>query len=792
MADRTVTDTTLLGDWADQYNLLAGDIGDIDTVTTTATDVVGAVNELDGEIGTLASLTTTANGNLVVAINEVDADLADKAPLASPALTGTPTAPTAAASTNTTQIATTAFVQGELTGLSFAASAVTSGTFADARIAESNVTQHEAALTITESQISDLGSYATLASPALTGNPTAPTQAGGNNTTRIATTAFVQGEIADFATLASPALTGTPTAPTATTGTSTTQIATTAFVQASVAAAGGGDVLKIGTPVDNQIAVWTGDGTVEGDSDLTWDTSTNTLSVSGFEVWNAGNDGESSGLDADLLDGQHGSHYLDFTNLTNLPDPTITLGGDLTGSVTLTDLASGTLTATIVDDSHNHVIGNVDGLQSALDDKADLASPALTGTPTAPTQTTGNDTTRIATTAFVQQELDAQTHTTADITSGTFADSFIPSLDAAKITTGSFGTARIPNLAASKITSGTFTAARIPSLAASKITSGEFDTTRIPDLDAAKITSGTFDAARIPDLGYFESTGGTLTGDLTVATISPSIILDETDEGTSSDQHRIHASAGVLFIESEGDHIIAGYNNTDVSNVYIRSGAANNTVWHAGNDGAGSGLDADVLDGQQGSYYLNFNNFSNLPDPVITLGGDLSGSVTLTNLGSGTLTATIGSNAVALGSNTTGNYVATITGTANEIEVSGSGSETAGVTIGLPTDVDVSGDFTADTITGRATGATRTTLTAADANTVVFADSDLTVPASTFTGRDIVIISTGNTSRTITRGSGLSMFFEGTNTASVTLPANSTMSVLFRTATDCHIFGNLS
>jgi len=36
---------------------------------------------------------------------------------------------------------------------------ITSGTFADARIAESNVTQHEAALTVTESQISDLGSY---------------------------------------------------------------------------------------------------------------------------------------------------------------------------------------------------------------------------------------------------------------------------------------------------------------------------------------------------------------------------------------------------------------------------------------------------------------------------------------------------------------------------------------------------------------------------------------------------------------------------------------------------------
>ena len=45
-------------------------------------------------------------------------------------------------------------------------------------------------------------------------------------------------------------------------------------------------------------------------------------------------------------------------------------------------------------------------------------------------------------------------------------------------------------------------------------------------------------------------------------------------------------------------------------------------------------------------------------DPTITLGGDLSGSVTLTNLASGTLTATIAANSVALGTDTTGNYVA--------------------------------------------------------------------------------------------------------------------------------------
>lgn len=80
---------------------------------------------------------------------------------------------------------------------------------------------------------------APLASPAFTGNPTAPTQTAGNNSTRIATTAFVQAALPNmalYAPLASPALTGTPTAPTAATSTNNTQIATTAFAQAKALA----------------------------------------------------------------------------------------------------------------------------------------------------------------------------------------------------------------------------------------------------------------------------------------------------------------------------------------------------------------------------------------------------------------------------------------------------------------------------------------------------------------------------------------------------------------------------
>lgn len=42
---------------------------------------------------------------------------------------------------------------------------------------------------------------------------------------------------------------------------------------------GSGDVSKVGTPVNNQIGVWTGDGTIEGDTALTFDTTTDTLTI---------------------------------------------------------------------------------------------------------------------------------------------------------------------------------------------------------------------------------------------------------------------------------------------------------------------------------------------------------------------------------------------------------------------------------------------------------------------------------------------------------------------------------
>lgn len=101
-------------------------------------------------------------------------------------------------------------------------------------------------------------------------------------------------------------------------------------------------------------------------------------------------------------------------------------------------------------------------------------------------------------------------------------------------------------------------------------------------------------------------------------------------------------------------------------------------------------------------------------DPTITLAGDLSGSATLTNLGSATLTATIVANSVALGTDTTGNYVGTGATSGNGISgsVSGEGGAFTVTSNAVSTNTantivfrDGSGNFSAGTITATTTQA---------------------------------------------------------------------------------------
>jgi hypothetical protein len=121
-------------------------------------------------------------------VTNLTTDLSAKAPLASPALTGTPTAPTAAADTNTTQVATTAFVVGQ----AGSTTPLVNGTAAVGTSLRYSRQDHVHPTDTTR---------AALASPTFTGTPAAPTAAVGTNTTQIATTAFVNAEIANDAVL---------------------------------------------------------------------------------------------------------------------------------------------------------------------------------------------------------------------------------------------------------------------------------------------------------------------------------------------------------------------------------------------------------------------------------------------------------------------------------------------------------------------------------------------------------------------------------------------------------------
>jgi len=117
----------------------------------------------------------------------------------SPTFTGTPKAPTPAAGNNTTQVATTAFVQEALTALINGAPA-TLDTLKEIAVAINNDPKFSTTIN------NALALKAPLSSPELTGTPTAPTAAQSVNNTQIATTAFVKSAIAGMVGSAPAAL----------------------------------------------------------------------------------------------------------------------------------------------------------------------------------------------------------------------------------------------------------------------------------------------------------------------------------------------------------------------------------------------------------------------------------------------------------------------------------------------------------------------------------------------------------------------------------------------------------
>jgi hypothetical protein len=136
---------------------------------------------------------------------------------------------------------------------------------------------------------------------------------------------------------------------------------------------------------------------------------------------------------------------------------------------------------------------------------------------------------------------------------------------------------------------------------------------------------------------------------------------------------------------------IASFDSTDFTvtsgNVVLNAERVQDIVGDMVSTNTESGISV-TYDDTNGKLDFDTNDFS------ITLTGDVTGTGTVTNLGNVSFAATIQPNSVALGDDTTGAYISTVAGTANEITVSGSGGETAAITIGLPDDVTITNNLT--------------------------------------------------------------------------------------------------
>lgn len=118
---------------------------------------------------------------------------------------------------------------------------------------------------------------------------------------------------------------------------------------------------------------------------------------------------------------------------------TISLGGDLSGSASFDGSTNVTISAAVADDSHNHTISNVDGLQSALDGKVD-DSQVLTNVPSGAVFTDTNTTYSVGNGGLTQINFTSALNTKlAGIESGATADQSATEIRTALLTVDGSG-----------------------------------------------------------------------------------------------------------------------------------------------------------------------------------------------------------------------------------------------------------------------------------------------------------------------------------------------------------------
>jgi len=600
----------------------------------TASWVLGILSSNPPGYATEAWVTQYVAGNAVTQFNgrvgAVNLTLADitgagGAPIASPQFSGVPSAPTAAPGSNTGQIATTAFVQAAISG-------------ATAGVASFN--GRTGIVTLNSTDLTNAGG-ALLASPAFTGNPTAPTAAVGNNSTLLATTAFVTaavtaaGGVTSFngrtgavtltlgdvtgvggAPINSPALTGTPTGPTAAAGTNNTELATTAFVNAAISSIGIGvtsfegrtgavtlqanDISAAGGLINPNVAL-TGVPTAPTASAGTSSTQIATTAFVGAAIL-AGSVTTFNGragavtLSASDISGAGGA-LLASPAFTGVPSaPTAAPGTSTTQLAT-----TGFVTAALSTQAANSVT-SFNGRQGVVTlttaditgaGGAPIASPTFTGVPAVPTATAGTATTQAASTAFVMAAIAASTAGVTSFNSRTGAVTLqtndVSAVGGALLASPQFtGTPTAPTPTAGDNSTNIATTAFVQNALATAAVQSFNGRTGAVTLTTADITgAGGATAAQLAN--YVPLAGNvTMTGPLTINYSSANAVALQVGSQTNSGQ-QIVVSGGLAVAYNPQTNLMLGGNGGNLIPVATgglrlrtmagTAGAAPSTTW---------------------------------------------------------------------------------------------------------------------------------------------------------------------------------------------------------------------
>ena len=132
----------------------------------------------------------------------------------------------------------------------------------------------------------------------------------------------------------------------------------------------------------------------------------------------------------------------------------------------------------------------------------------------------------------------------------------------------------------------------------------------------------------------------------TTATADPTLTIDGDASGTATFTNLGNATLTLTIADDSHNHVTS---NIDGLAEYIAD-----TVGAMVTSNTESGLSVTYDDAD------NTLDFSLTNDPVITLTGDVTGSATMTNLGNVSISTTVAANSVALGTDTTGNYMANV------------------------------------------------------------------------------------------------------------------------------------